>query len=194
VIVRETELEGVLIFEPTPHRDARGFFSRTFDAAVAESVGLQPETFRQDSQSRSWRGVVRGLHGRRGAGEGKLVRCSFGAIHDVVVDARPHSPTFGRWIALRLDDQDMAHVYVPPGFLHGFQALTEVGDVCYRIEGEHNPAEDVAVYYDDTELGISWPIDVRFLSERDRAAGSWSDLCRLLSAGRITVEGEDCVR
>jgi dTDP-4-dehydrorhamnose 3,5-epimerase len=79
--------------------------------------------------------VVRGLHGRGGAGEAKLVRCSFGAIYDVVVDARPESPTFGRWMSLRLDDQDMAHLYIPPGFLHGLQALSEVADVCYRGPG-----------------------------------------------------------
>jgi dTDP-4-dehydrorhamnose 3,5-epimerase len=182
MMVLNTELEGVLLFQPTPHRDARGFFSRTFDAAVAESAGLQPASFRQDSQSRSRRGVVRGLHGRRGAGEGKLVRCSFGAIHDVVVDARPGSPTFGRWIALRLDDRDMAHVYIPPGFLHGFQALTEVADVCYRIDQEHDATADIAVHYDDAELGVRWPADVRHVSERDRSAGSWSDLCQLLSA------------
>jgi dTDP-4-dehydrorhamnose 3,5-epimerase len=182
MMVRRTELEGVLLFEPTPHRDTRGFFSRTFDAAVGESVGLRPATFRQDSQSRSHRGVVRGLHGRQGLGEGKLVRCSFGAVHDIVVDARPQSPTFGRWIALRLDDQDMVHVYIPPGFLHGFQALSEVADVCYRIDREHDPAADVGVRYDDAVLGIHWPVDVRDVSARDRGAGSWSDLCELLSA------------
>jgi dTDP-4-dehydrorhamnose 3,5-epimerase len=180
--VRQTELEGVLVLEPTPHRDARGFFSRTFDAAVAESAGLRPSSFVQDSQSRSHRGVVRGLHGRGGAGEAKLVRCSFGAIYDVVVDARPESPTFGRWMSLRLDDQDMAHLYIPPGFLHGLQALTEVADVCYRIDREHDPAEDLAVHYADAELGIPWPGDIGPVSVKDQGAGSWSELSRLLGS------------
>jgi dTDP-4-dehydrorhamnose 3,5-epimerase len=76
----------------------------------------------------------------------------------------------------------MVHVYIPPGFLHGFQALSEVADVCYRIDREHDPAADVGVRYDDAELDIRWPIDVRDVSERDRSAGSWSDLCALLSA------------
>jgi dTDP-4-dehydrorhamnose 3,5-epimerase len=182
MMVRSTDLEGVLVLEPTPHRDSRGFFARTFDVGVADAAGLRPEAFVQDSQSRSYRGVVRGLHGRGGAGEAKLVRCSFGAVHDIVVDARPESATFGRWMATRLDDQDLVHLYIPPGFLHGFQALTQVADVCYRIDREHEPAEDLAVHYADADLGIRWPTSVGCVSERDRNAGSWSELCRLLAS------------
>jgi dTDP-4-dehydrorhamnose 3,5-epimerase len=182
MMVRNTALEGVLVLEPTPHRDSRGFFTRTFDVAVAHAAGLRPETFVQDSQSRSYRGVVRGLHGRGGDGEAKLVRCSFGAVHDIVVDARPESATFGRWMATRLDDQDLVHLYIPPGFLHGFQALTEVADVCYRIDREHEPAEDLAVHFEDADLGIHWPAAVGCVSERDRNAGSWAELCRLLAS------------
>lgn len=177
-------LPGVVVFRPTPHHDDRGFFTRTFDIAVARSAGLAPETFLQDSQSRSRRGTVRGLHGRIGAGEGKLVRCARGAILDVLVDARPDSPTFGRSLAIRLDDVDFAHLFVPPGLLHGFQALTDWADVCYRIDREHDPAEDVAVRYDDPELAIEWPLPVTAISARDEAAGSWSELVGSLTAVR----------
>ena len=90
-----TELDGVLLFEPTPHRDARGFFSRTSDNAVLAAAGIDP-TFPQDSQSRSVRGVIRGMHGRLGRGEAKLVRCAHGAVLDVVVDARPGSARGGK--------------------------------------------------------------------------------------------------
>jgi dTDP-4-dehydrorhamnose 3,5-epimerase len=174
--VQPTELPGVLLLYPEPHRDDRGLFTRTFDAAVARAAGIDPDAFVQDSQSRSWRGVLRGLHGRAGAGEAKLVRCSHGAVHDVLVDARPGSPTFGQHRAFRLDDLDFAHLYVPPGFLHGFQALTETSDVCYRIDREHDPAEDIAVRYDDPELAIAWPSPVITISARDSAAGSWAAL------------------
>jgi len=171
-----TELAGVLLLLPEPHRDDRGLFTRTFDAAVAAEAGLDPASFVQDSQSRSRRGVLRGLHGRSGQGEAKLVRCAHGAVHDVLVDARPSSPTFSAHATFRLDDIDFAHLYVPAGLLHGFQALTDVADVCYRIDREHDPAEDLAVRYDDPDLAIEWPLPVTAISARDASAGSWRAL------------------
>lgn len=170
------ELPGVLLFIPTPHHDARGLFTRTFDAVAAGRSGLNPAAFIQDSQSRSKQGTVRGLHGRAGRGEAKLVRCARGAVYDVIVDARPKSATYGQHAGVRLDDETFATLYVPPGFLHGFQALTEAADVCYRIDQEHDPAEDISVRYDDPDLGIAWPLPVTRISARDAAAGSWSKL------------------
>src|SRR5215210_8625315 len=101
--VTTTAMPGVVLFVPQPHIDRRGLFSRTFDAEVARSAGIDPTAFVQDSISRSAKGVIRGLHVRIGAGESKLVRCSAGAIFDVVVDLRPASPTYRRWISLDLD-------------------------------------------------------------------------------------------
>jgi dTDP-4-dehydrorhamnose 3,5-epimerase len=176
VRVKETELPGVLLFTPAPHHDERGLFTRTFDTAIAAEYGIDLGPRAQDSQSRSRRGVVRGLHGRSGRGEAKLVRCAHGAVLDVVVDARPGSPTFGRHLAIRLDDVDFAHLYVPPGLLHGFQALTETADVCYRIDRPHDPAEDIAVRYDDPDLAIAWPLPVTTISARDAAAPPWRQL------------------
>jgi dTDP-4-dehydrorhamnose 3,5-epimerase len=176
--VRTTTLDGVLLFVPTPHRDDRGLFTRTFDAVVAGAHGVDGRAFVQDSQSRSWRGVLRGLHGRAGEGEAKLVRCARGAVHDVVVDARPASPTFGCHEAFRLDDVEFRQLYIPPGMLHGFQALSAEADVCYRIDREHDPAEDIAVRYDDPELSIDWPLPVTIVSARDGAAGSWRSCTR----------------
>ncbi|AHI01786.1 hypothetical protein KALB_8429 [Kutzneria albida DSM 43870] len=161
---------------PTPHRDDRGLFTRTFDAEVAAEHGIEARGFLQDSQSRSRLGVVRGLHGRSGRGEAKLVRCAHGAVWDVLVDARADSPTFGRHEAFRLDDNDFHQLYVPPGMLHGFQALTDFADVCYRIDRPHDPSEDVAVRFDDPELGIHWPLPVSVISHRDSGAGAWADL------------------
>ncbi|HEU5035695.1 MAG TPA: dTDP-4-dehydrorhamnose 3,5-epimerase [Nocardioides sp.] len=176
MLAERTELEDVLVFRPAPHRDERGFFSRTFDAAVATANGLDPAGFVQDSQSRSTGGTLRGLHGRGGAGEAKLVRCARGAILDVVVDARAGSPTFGRHLAVRLDDEELCTLYVPRGFLHGFQVLSDVADICYRIDRPHDPTEDLSVRYDDADLAIEWPLPVTTLSPRDHAAGSWRDL------------------
>jgi dTDP-4-dehydrorhamnose 3,5-epimerase len=181
--VDQTELAGVLLFIPTPHHDDRGLFTRTFDSAVAREAGLDPDAFLQDSQSRSRLGTIRGLHGRIGRGEAKLVRCARGAVLDVLVDARPTSPTFGRHLTIRLDDETFTHLFVPPGLLHGFQALTEHADVCYRIDREHEPSEDIAVRYDDPDLAIAWPLPVTTISDRDSNAGSWATLRTRLLAG-----------
>jgi len=175
-------LDGPFLLVPEPHRDERGFFTRTFDADDARRAGLDPDAFLQDSQSRSVAGVVRGMHGRVGGGEAKLVRVAHGAVLDVLVDARPGSPTFGRHETFRLDDEDLHVLYVPRGFLHGHQTLTPTADVCYRIDAPHDPAEDVGVHYLDPDLGIAWPAPVTIVSERDQAAGSWADL-----AGRLTA-------
>jgi dTDP-4-dehydrorhamnose 3,5-epimerase len=180
--IRRGELDGVLLFVPTAHRDDRGFFTRTFDTAVAAEAGLDPAAFLQDSQSRSRQGTIRGLHSRSGLGEGKLVRCARGAVHDVLVDIRPGSPTFGRVATYLLDDLSFNHLYVPPGFLHGFQALTEQTDVCYRITREHDPAEDLSVRYDDPDLAIAWPLPAASVSARDAGAGSWGELLERLGA------------
>jgi dTDP-4-dehydrorhamnose 3,5-epimerase len=180
-------LDGVVMFLPTPHHDDRGFFTRTFDAATARSHGIDVASFLQDSQSRSRKGTVRGLHGRLGEGEAKLVRCSHGAIFDVLVDARPESPTFGDHLTVILDDTTFAHLYVPAGLLHGFQALTDMADICYRIDREHVPAEDLAVRFDDPSLAIDWPLPVAAISKKDRSCGSWSDLVERIAPGQETI-------
>ncbi|WP_157248876.1 dTDP-4-dehydrorhamnose 3,5-epimerase family protein [Nonomuraea typhae] len=174
--VERTNLDGVLLFIPTPHHDDRGLFTRTFDAALAAGYGLDPAAFIQDSQSRSRQGTIRGMHGRAGRGEAKLVRCARGAVHDVLVDIRPGSPTFGQSQAVVLDDETFTTLYVPAGFLHGFQALTEQTDICYRIDREHDPSEDLSVRYDDPELKIDWPLPATAVSARDLGAGSWAQL------------------
>ena len=179
VQIDDTDLADVLLLTPQPFRDDRGLFTRTFDATIFdEHLGRHglSASFVQDSQSRSVRGVIRGMHGRLGRGEAKLVRCAHGAIHDVLVDIRPGSSTFGRQQAFRLDDNDFRHLYIPPGFLHGFQALTPIADVCYRIDRPHNPTEDIGVAFDDPDLAIAWPQPLTIASERDRGAGSWQDL------------------
>ncbi|MDT5178605.1 MAG: dTDP-4-dehydrorhamnose 3,5-epimerase [Mycobacterium sp.] len=181
--IEQSGLAGVVTMVPEPFRDERGLFTRTFDAEIFDEWIGVPGTaasFVQDSQSRSARGVIRGMHGRGGRGEAKLVRCAHGAVHDVLVDARPDSPTFGRQQSFLLDDVDFRHLYVPPGLLHGFQALTDIADVCYRIDRPHEASEDLGVSYADPDLAIDWPLPVGVVSGRDAAAGSWAQLVRQL--------------
>jgi dTDP-4-dehydrorhamnose 3,5-epimerase len=174
-------IAGALLFTPKPHIDERGFFSRTFDADIAREAGIDPCGFAQDSLSRSVRGVVRGMHARRGDGESKLVRCSYGAIFDVVVDLRPQSPTYRNWESFELRDDEQVSLYIPAGCAHGFQALTDPADVAYRIDRPHDPSEDVSIAFDDPELAIPWPLPVTTMSSRDRSALSLAKATALIA-------------
>ena len=153
--VRTTEIDGLVEFRPTPHRDHRGFFSRTFELDVAASVGIDGRAF---------------LHVRTGPGENKLVRCSSGRVFDVVVDMRPGSRTYLHWLTFDLNGDDQNSIFVPAGCAHGFQALTDPADTSYRIDREHDPSEDLTIAWDDPELAIPWPLPVTGMSEADRAA------------------------
>jgi dTDP-4-dehydrorhamnose 3,5-epimerase len=180
-VIEVPALEGVLQFKPSPHVDERGFFCRTFDVDVMRGAGLDPTAFAQDSLSRSALGVVRGLHIRCGKGEAKLVRCSYGAIFDVVVDLRPESPTYRNWETFELRDAGQVSLYIPAGCAHGFQALTGPADVSYRIDRRHDPSEDVAIAFDDPELAIPWPLPVTTMSGRDKRGLSLAAAIGLLA-------------
>lgn len=180
--IEQTPFADVLVLTGELHEDDRGFFTRTFDATVFDDrLGAgSAATFLQDSQSRSVQGVLRGMHGRSGRGEAKLVRCARGAVFDVLVDIRPESATFGEHQIFVLDDKSFRHLYIPPGFLHGFQALTPQADVCYRIDRAHDPAEDLSINPLDTELAIAWPQPVSHISRRDAGGGTWRELLHQL--------------
>jgi dTDP-4-dehydrorhamnose 3,5-epimerase len=177
---RVPRIDGAMLFRPTPYVDERGFFSRTFDREVMRSAGIDPAAFTQDSLSRSRRGVIRGMHVRKGAGEAKLVRCSYGAIFDVIVDLRLGSPTYRNWESFELRDDGQVSLYVPAGCAHGFQALTDPADVSYRIDRPHDPSEDVSIAFDDPELAIPWPLPVSTMSQRDRLAPPLAAAKRML--------------
>jgi dTDP-4-dehydrorhamnose 3,5-epimerase len=174
-VIPVPRIDGALLFRPDPHVDERGFFCRTFDADVIRAAGIDPAAFIQHSVSRSVRGVVRGLHTRSGAGEAKLVRCSYGRVFDVVLDVRPASPTYRNWASFDLRDDEQTAVYVPAGCAHGFQALTDPADVSYMIDRAHDPAEDVSIAFNDPELAIPWPLRVTIMSRRDQLAARGPD-------------------
>jgi dTDP-4-dehydrorhamnose 3,5-epimerase len=188
-VVPVPRIEGALLFKPSPHVDERGFFCRTFDADVVRGAGLDPDAFVQHSLSRSVRGVVRGMHVRSGDGEAKLVRCSYGAIFDVVVDLRPASPTYRNCESFDLSDESQVTLYVPAGCAHGFQALAATTDVAYMIDRRHDPSEDVSIAFDDPDLAIPWPLPVTFMSSRDRIGQPLSDAVALLAAAGLSRSG-----
>jgi dTDP-4-dehydrorhamnose 3,5-epimerase len=180
-VIQVPRIAGALMFLPTPHVDERGFFCRTFDREVVASAGLDPDAFVQDSVSRSAKGVVRGMHVRAGAGEAKLVRCSYGEVLDVVVDLRKDSPTYRNVEYFELTGDNQVTVYVPAGCAHGFQALTDPADVSYRIDRAHDPSEDVSIAFDDPGLAIDWPLPVSLMSARDKAAPTLAEATRRLT-------------
>jgi dTDP-4-dehydrorhamnose 3,5-epimerase len=178
---RTTRIPGLIEFTPSPYVDDRGFFSRTFDVEVAREAGLDPNSFVQDSISRSRRGVLRGLHLRTGRGESKLVRCSSGAVFDVVVDLRPGSSTYGDWLSFELSGERQNSIYVPAGCAHGFQALSEPADTSYRIDRPHDPSEDLTIAHDDPQLAIPWPLPISKMSKADADALPLTRLSQALS-------------
>jgi dTDP-4-dehydrorhamnose 3,5-epimerase len=170
----ETSIPGVLILEPRSHVDARGFFRERFRldrylrlAEEHDAPGLGGP-FVQENHSRSRRNVLRGLHFQRRRPQGKLVECIRGAVHDVVVDIRAGSPTFGRWLGVDLDDETGRQLWVPPGFAHGFCVLSEEADVVYRCTDYYAPDDEGGVIWDDPELAIDWPVTDPLVSDKDR--------------------------
>ncbi len=169
-LITETALPGALIFEPRVFGDARGFFVETFREAVCREYGIP--AFVQDNQSRSRRGVLRGLHYQLVQPQGKLVRVARGRVFDVAVDVRRGSPSFGQWAGAILDDQTHRQFYVPPGFAHGFVVLSDEADFVYKCTDYYHPASENGIAWDDPDIGIEWPaevLDALLLSDKDRA-------------------------
>lgn len=171
-----TTLEGLVALEPTVHADDRGFLVETFRAPDWREVGVAGP-FVQENHSRSTRrGTLRGLHFQTAPGQGKLVRCARGAIYDVVVDLRRSSPTFGQWEGHVLDDDRHRQLWVPIGFAHGFQVISEIADVAYKLTSLYDPATEAGIAWDDPAVGIEWPITEPILSARDGSAPALADV------------------
>lgn len=141
----------------------------TWNAARFREAGLDL-TFVQDNQSRSVRGVLRGLHYQEPNPQGKLVRCARGALFDVAVDIRVGSPHFGRWFGAELSEENHLMLWVPPGFAHGFCVLSEIVDLSYKCTALYDAAADRAIAWNDPDIGIEWPFASPVLSPRDAAA------------------------
>ena len=156
--ITSTSLPDVLLVEPRVFKDARGHFLESYNrAAFAAATGLDAD-FVQDNQSRSGRGVLRGLHYQINQPQGKLVRVSAGEIWDVAVDLRRGSPGFGRWTGTKLDADSARMLWIPPGFAHGFLVLSESADVIYKTTDFYAPEHERTLLWNDPALAIDWPL------------------------------------
>lgn len=153
--------------EPAVFADERGTFYELFSVARYRDAGL-PTTFVQDNVSRSARGVIRGLHYQLRQPQGKLITALVGSVFDVMVDIRKGSPTFGRWAATELDAREGHQLWVPPGFAHGFCALSDHAAVLYKCTDFYAPDDQCGIAWDDPDLAISWPTEAPILAPRDR--------------------------
>lgn len=166
-----TALEGVLLIEPEPAVDDRGFFLRTWSAAEFEAQGIAGRPAELAFSHSRRRGTVRGLHWQADPhAQAKLVRCSRGAVFDVAVDVRPDSPSFRRWISMELTAENRRALYIPAGFAHGIQTLADDTELTYAFFSPRVPAAERAARWNDPAFGIVWPAaDERILSDRDRS-------------------------
>ncbi|MGH8517295.1 MAG: dTDP-4-dehydrorhamnose 3,5-epimerase [Panacagrimonas sp.] len=156
VKITESPLPGVFVIEPRVHGDARGFFVETFRESLLAPAGLETH-FVQDNQSRSARGILRGLHYQLEQPQAKLVRVSSGRVFDVAVDIRRGSPHFGRWFGMELDDVRQQMMYVPKGFAHGFLVMSAEADFIYKCSDYYHPASERGLAWNDRDIGIAWP-------------------------------------
>jgi len=170
--ITNTSLPGVVIIEPEAFQDHRGFFFESYNKKRFAEHGLL-HTFVQDNHSRSSCGVLRGLHYQDGtAPQHRLVRCTLGAVWDVVVDLRVGSPTFGTWFGLSLSAENKKQLLIAPEFAHGFVVLSDVAEVQYKCTNYHNANAEACLAWDDPDVAIAWPVPNPTLSDRDRTQGA----------------------
>ncbi|MGG7178100.1 dTDP-4-dehydrorhamnose 3,5-epimerase [Clostridium paraputrificum] len=174
----ETKLKDVYIIEPTVFGDNRGYFMETYNKEDFEKAGLTMK-FVQDNESKSTRGVLRGLHFQTKHTQGKLVRATKGEVFDVAVDLRKGSPTFGMWEGVLLSEDNKRQFYIPEGFAHGFLVLSDEAVFNYKCTDFYDPEHDGGLLWNDEEIEIEWPlegIENILLSEKDKNQKKLKDL------------------
>lgn len=179
-----TPVEGLYIIEPTVFGDSRGYFMETYNYREFSEAGLDM-VFVQDNQSKSKKGVLRGLHFQKNNPQGKLVRVLRGEVFDVAVDLRPKSSTFGKWHGLILSEENKRQFYIPEGFAHGFLVLSDEAEFAYKCTDYYNPQDEGGVIWSDDSLKIQWPLEKvgePSLSEKDT---KWCDFTTLLNTLKI---------
>jgi dTDP-4-dehydrorhamnose 3,5-epimerase len=175
VKVVEGPLSGVLIIEPKVFHDARGFFLESYHQQKYRDAGINLP-FVQDNHSHSTRHTLRGLHAQLKHPQGKLVRVILGAVLDVIVDIRPESATFKRWMSVELSAENFKQCYVPPGFAHGFYTLSETAEMEYKCTDFYHPEDELHLLWNDPDIGIQWPGTTPFLSAKDEAGVRLRDI------------------
>jgi dTDP-4-dehydrorhamnose 3,5-epimerase len=164
--VIQTKLAGVVILEPTVYTDHRGFFKETYRTTQFKEIGIDMP-FVQDNHSRSYKGVLRGLHFQKTAPQGKLVCCSAGAVYDVAVDVDPNSASFGEYIGVELSSTNHKQLWIPPGYAHGFCVLSTVADFQYKCTDYFSSEDDAGLIWNDPDVAILWPVNCPILSTKD---------------------------
>ena len=166
--ITTTPLSGVAVIDLERKEDDRGFFARTFDRKEFADAGLEPLVEQCNLSYNHKAGTLRGMHYQVApATEAKLVRCTAGAIVDVIVDVRPDSPTYLEHYAIELSADNRRALYVPPMFAHGYQALTDGAEVSYQVSEAYTPGTERGLRHDDPALGLSWPLPVSVISPKD---------------------------
>ena len=169
MIFTDTALSGAFLIEPDRQHDERGFFARTWCQREFEAHGLGTQWVQCNLSFNKQKGVLRGMHYQAAPfAEMKLVRCTMGAIYDVIIDLRAESSTFRQWLAVELSADDRRMLFIPGGFAHGFQTLTDETEVFYQMSQFYAPEYARGVRWDDPAFRISWPDGKRIISERDR--------------------------
>ena len=175
MIFTETPLAGAYLIDLEPHQDDRGFFARTFCQKEFAARGLNARVAQCNTSFNHKQGTLRGLHCQKPpASEAKLVRCIRGAIHDVIVDLRAGSATYGEHFAVELTAENRRALFVPESFAHGFQTLLDDTEVHYQMSAFYDPNSAAGFPYDDPQLAISWPLPVTTISEADRSWPAFS--------------------
>lgn len=163
----KTDIEGVVIIEPTVYGDNRGYFMETYNKNEFMENGIAEE-FVQDNESYSAKGVLRGLHFQKQFPQGKLVRVVEGAVYDVAVDLRKGSKTYGKYVGVELSAENKKQFFIPKGFAHGFCVLSETAKFVYKCTDVYHPNDEGGVAWDDPDIGIIWPVENPILSEKDK--------------------------
>ncbi len=154
--VTETPIEGLYVIEPTVHGDSRGYFMETYNYNDMKEAGLDM-VFVQDNQSKSIKGVLRGLHYQKKHPQGKLVRVIKGRVFDVAVDIRKGSKTYGKWFGIELTEENKKQFYISPGFAHGFLVLSDEAEFCYKCTDFYHPEDECGIAWNDPTIAIAWP-------------------------------------
>ena len=178
----ETSIDGVYVIEPKVFGDERGYFMETYSKKDFEDLGLN-YNFVQDNQSKSKKGVLRGLHFQKENTQAKLVRVIKGEVFDVAVDLRPNSKTFGKWEGIILSEEDKKMFMIPKGFAHGFLVLSNEAEFTYKCDDIYNPSAEGGLAWNDKDVNITWPLETinqneLVLSEKDK---NWPTLKELQS-------------
>jgi dTDP-4-dehydrorhamnose 3,5-epimerase len=166
MIIKTTPLDGLLVIEPNSFQDERGFFLETYQAERYFEAGIL-DVFVQDNQSRSIKGVLRGMHFQVKRPQAQIVTVMRGRVFDVGVDLRPTSPTFGKWFGVELHDAGPRQIYMAPGFAHGFCVLSDWADLHYKVSRNYDAHDEGGLNWNDLDVGIDWPIDNPVVKSRD---------------------------